>query len=203
MHAKMCLKCGRVIVGDECQSRECAAGSIAVNTARSLFVCAGGAGLLGMVISASFLYPTLDYRSIPRLFVLLFLVTFLVSIALDGQRAKFIRSMYLVATTFFILSAAVFFLNGALDKHVPKEIQATVAGKAVARGLTEGNVLALAVTWNQKQMVETLRVNNQIFSKAERGDSVGLIVHPGAFSMPWYGAGHLVNGQDAILLNSR
>jgi hypothetical protein len=33
----------------------------------------------------------------------------------------------------------------------------------------------------------TIDVSRETFSSAEPGDSVQLVVHPGAFSQPWYG----------------
>lgn len=199
----MCPKCRCVIAGDECQNPECAAKSRSALKALYLFTYVGGAGLFGTILSTYFLYPTLEHRStIGGFIVLLFLAVTLMNVSLVAQYAKFTRSTSLAAATFFVLFAAVYLLNGALDRHVPTEVQATIASKFVTRGLWGGNILALATTWNQKPMEETIRVSSEVFSKAERGDSVGLIVHPGAFSLPWYGSGRIVNGQDAIRLKS-
>lgn len=197
----MCLKCGRVMVGDECQNPECAARSRSAVKAFKLLTYVGGAGMLGTILSTSFLYPTLEHRSTVDTFIfLLMLVPIGVNLVLYREYAKFTRSTSLVAATLLLIFAAVYLLNGALDRHVTTEVQATIASKFVTRGLWGGNTLALTMTWDQKPMEETIRVSSEIFSKAEPGDSVGLIVHPGAFSLPWYGSGRFVNGRDAIRL---
>jgi hypothetical protein len=153
----------------------------------------GGAGFLGTVISALYLYPPLEHKSIVSLLVLLFGVLTIVNLALDGQSARLVRPMYLAGTAFFMLSAAVFFLNGALDKREPAEVQATVVRKVASRGQGGTEALAVTVMWNEKQnqMVENLTVSSQTFSAIKPGDSFRVAIHPGAFSMPWYGGyGH-------------
>jgi hypothetical protein len=189
MSPSLCLECGRVIVGDECQSPQCAARLSSVKKARDLYLFVGGAGLLGMVISAFRLYPTLEHKSVARLLVLLFLVATIVNLALDDRYAKFTRIMYLVVTAVMVVSATVYFLNGALDRHIPTEVKATVIGKVASRGQGGGDATALTVMWHQtqKQIVENFKVSRQTFATIEPGDSVYLIVHQGAFSMPWYG----------------
>src|SRR5580692_1092725 len=143
MSPSLCLECGRVIVGDECQSPQCAARLSSVKKARDLYLFVGGAGLLGMVISAFRLYPTLEHKSVARLLVLLFLVATIVNLALDDRYAKFTRIMYLVVTAVMVVSATVYFLNGALDRHIPTEVKATVIGKVASRGQGGGDATAL------------------------------------------------------------
>lgn len=199
----MCLKCGRAMVGDNCQNPECAARSRSAAKAFYLFTYVGGAGLLGTILSTYFLYPTFEPRSITSLLVFLFLVNTIAILVLHQQHPKFTKLMSLVVIAVAIASATVYFLNGALDRRAPTEVQATIADKFVTRGVWGGNILALTMMWNEKPTEENVRVGSEIFSKAEPGDSVGLIVHPGAFSLPWYGSGRFVNGADAIRLKAQ
>jgi hypothetical protein len=86
--------------------------------------------------------------------------------------------------SFLIASAVISFLNGALDRRVLAEVPATVIRKV---GGT--NAFALTISWQFKEqrLENTFIANRQMLSVLEPGDPVRLMVHPGAFSVPWYG----------------
>ena len=42
------------------------------------------------------------------------------------------------------------------------------------------------LSWNRKRIEQNLGVNSETFSAAQPGDAVRVIIHPGAFSQPWY-----------------
>ena len=95
--------------------------------------------------------------------------------------------MFVLASAATLILAAFFFLNGALDEHPPVEADALVSTKYVTRGKFAGPVLVLSIERNQTRSEETLSVSRETFSVVEPGDSVRVVVHPGAFSTPWYG----------------
>jgi hypothetical protein len=113
-----------------------------------------------------------------------------------ARHISFVRAMFVLASATTLLLAAFFFLNGALDKHRPVEADALLSTKYVTQGKFTGPFLVLSIAWNHRRIEETLRVSREIFSAVEPGDSVRVVVHPGAFSTPWYG-GVLPSGSRA------
>jgi len=99
----------------------------------------------------------------------------------------FVRAISVSLTAATLILAAFLFLNGAFDAHPPVEADALVSSKFVTQGKFAGPALVLNISWNQERVEETLSVSRKTFSVVEPGDSVRVIVHPGAFSMPWYG----------------
>lgn len=111
-------------------------------------------------------------------------------IVLLGQLQRyitFVRAMFVLASAATLILAAFFFLNGALDEHPPAEANALVSTKSVTRGKFAHPYIVMAIAWNQRQIEETLSVSRETFSVVEPGDSVRVVIHPGAFSLPWYG----------------
>ena len=87
----------------------------------------------------------------------------------------------------FVLPPAYIFLNGLLDGKPAIEIPSTVVGKGISSGKGGGPFLVLNLMWNQEKINAGVRVTSRTLSDAEVGDSVRLVVHPGAFSLPWHG----------------
>jgi len=178
---QICSKCGQAYDGYHCGV--CVAVA-AVKRATYLYLLVGGAGLFGTVISVSRLYPTLEHTETISAFIILL---FAAPIGLNLWYPKFARSTYVVAATLLITSAAVYFLNGALDKHPPTEVRATVTRKLADWGQGGANVYTMIVTWDQTQKEQSFSVSSEVFSAVEPGDSILMTIHPGAFSIPWHG----------------
>ena len=100
-----------------------------------------------------------------------------------------IALIILVAAT-FVMPTAYYFLNGILDGNPAKEIPANVLRKGISSGKGGGPYLVLSLPWNSETINVSVRVSSRTLSDAEQGDSVRLVVHPGAFSLPWYGDVH-------------
>jgi hypothetical protein len=92
----------------------------------------------------------------------------------------------LVAVT-FLVPPAYYFLNGILDGNPAKQIPSIVIRKGISSGKGGGPYLVLDLPWNYEKISVGVRVSSRTLSDAEQGDSVRLVVHPGAFSLPWYG----------------
>jgi len=91
-----------------------------------------------------------------------------------------------VAAT-FVAPPAYILMNGILDGSPAKEIPSIVLGKG-RPGYKGGRpYLVLSLPWNSEKINVRVGVYDRTFSDAEPGDSVRLVVHPGAFSLPWYG----------------
>jgi hypothetical protein len=98
-----------------------------------------------------------------------------------------IFSIIFVAAT-FVMPAAYYFLNGILDGNPAREIPSIVLRKGISGGYRgRGPYLVLSLPWNSEIISVPVWVKDRTFSDAEPGDSVRLVVHPGAFSQPWHG----------------
>lgn len=97
-----------------------------------------------------------------------------------------IASIIFIAAT-FVMPPMYYFLNGILDGSPAKEIGSIVLGKGINSGRYGGPYLVLSLPWNSEIINVRIRVKDRTFSDAEPGDSVRLVVHPGAFSLPWHG----------------
>jgi hypothetical protein len=183
---QICAECGQAFDGDQCLG--CVPRKAGVDkTVFWSFVAA----LAGMILTsfAQDLYPPLGWDPPARsLDLTFFALTFALVMLHDrlAQYITFVRAMCVLASAATLILAAFFFLNGALDEHPPVEADALVSTKYVSRRYAE-RVLVLSIAWNQRRIEETLSVSRETFSVVEPGDSVRVVVHPGAFSTPWYG----------------
>jgi hypothetical protein len=86
------------------------------------------------------------------------------------------------------MPAAYFFLNGIVDTNPAIQVPSRVISKGVSHGRS-GDIpyLDLSLSWNKVRIKQSIDVSRETLSSAEPGDSVRLVVHPGAFSQPWYG----------------
>jgi hypothetical protein len=112
-----------------------------------------------------------------------------------GRFGTFVDAICVLASAVALIIPAFFLLNGALDFHPAAQSDALVSAKYVTHGrFAAGPALDLSIAWNQKRAEETFSISRRTFSVVEPGDSVRVTVHPGAFSMPWYGRGVILNG---------
>jgi hypothetical protein len=167
-----------------------------------------GVGLVGSLIAA-FTYPTLGLNSLgifllpSTIIVPLTTVLVLDHFARLARYALAVRIMFVLVAAVPVLYAAFFFLNGALDGNAPVEAQALVSRKAVNYSEGPRYILDVRLSWNHKPSEGSVGVTHQTFSAVKPGDTVHLLVHPGAFSTPWYDEKLLSSGHDVVKLNSR
>jgi hypothetical protein len=157
-----------------------------------------GAGV-GMLVTsfAEFLYPPLgrDSQAFGHAFEFFFLNFIAVMWAQKLARyITFVNAICVLASASALILAAFVFLNGALDFHPTVQADALVSGKYVGGLRSGGPSLRLSIAWNQGRIEETVSVSRRAFSMAEPGDSVRVTIHPGLFSIPWYGSGVTLNG---------
>jgi hypothetical protein len=191
---QICPKCGNAFDGDQCLECSARKGEVYKTVVLSL------AGvLLGMLLTALALalYPPLGWDSQVISHSLDFLVLTFLSVMLRdrlGRFGIFVDAICVLASAAALILPAFFLLNGALDFHPAAQSDALVSAKYVTHGRYAGPVLDLSIAWSQKRTEETFSVSRRTFSVVEPGDSVRVTVHPGAFSMPWYGRGVILNG---------
>jgi len=204
---QICPQCGKSFDGDQCEVCLARVADIQrVFFRLQLYV--GLAGFLGTLFGLMF-YPPLRWDSIALDHLLDFIVVpavivfLLVRLNRLARYAVFVKAMLGLTSVILLVLSAFVFLNGALDKNPPVEARAIVSGKFVshAKGPTPG--LELTIEWNQQEIKKSIDVKRETFSAFEPGDYVNLEIHPGAFSTPWYGDGHILKGNDAIMPGSR
>lgn len=200
----ICPQCGQAFDGDQCGV--CLARVADVQRAFFRFqLYIALAGFLGTIFALMF-YPPLTWDSIAFNHLLDFIVIpgvivfLLVHFNKLARYAAFVKLMLGLASATLLILAAFLFLNGALDRNLPIEARAIVSRKFVSHAKGPTPVLELDVEWNQQEIKKGIDVKRETFSVVEQGDSVNLEVHPGAFSVPWYGDGRIMKGNDAITL---
>jgi hypothetical protein len=100
--------------------------------------------------------------------------------------ATLVRLLIVLVAATFVMPPAYYFMNGILDGNPAREIPAIVLGKYRGGYKRGGPYLVLSLPWNSERINVKTRVSDRTFSDAEPGDSVRLVVHPGAFSLPWH-----------------
>ena len=140
-------------------------------------------GSLGMLI-ACFRYPPIDLKTLVQLPML-----FVVFVALVLARFTIKPSKKIVGGVVAIvlcISAIFLFLNGSLDNYPPAEIEARVIAKSVRYGKAGGYVLTIAPSWRDGRTEENLPVSGATFYMIAEARLVQVVVHPGAFGLPWF-----------------
>jgi hypothetical protein len=99
--------------------------------------------------------------------------------------------IYLIAAA-FVVPAPYYYLNGALDRNSTVVAQAVVSHKS-----DTDDFLEWTLSWKGKRIDRTCKVSHETFSAVQSGDTVYVLVHPGAFSIPWF------RGRDVRTWDSR
>jgi hypothetical protein len=91
--------------------------------------------------------------------------------------------MFLLLAAAYVVPAAYYLLIGAVDGNPPVEVQALVSSKGVNDDREDDSyVPVLSLSWKQQRIEGGADVRPEMFSGAEPGDSVRVLLHPGAFS---------------------
>jgi hypothetical protein len=156
---------------------------------RPLVVCV--VGLFGILTSV-YVYPPLDLNQLMGFALVLFIIPMVIHIMLGVRRqlarhAILITKMYSVAAVGILVFTALVFLNGAVDKHPPREVHTRVTRKSINRGRHGATyTLYVSPSWRRGRAEERLDVNGRIFSNLRTGEPVRVVTHAGAFSLPWF-----------------
>lgn len=187
----ICSECGQPFDDDQC-CYVCVARDEAIDVTFYLAFPVAIFGIsLGSIIALDS-YPPL-FSNLPVVymvpgisFVIALVLAFFYLDRLTRYWTLVILMIVLVAAT-FVTPPAYYFMNGILDGNPAREIPSIVLGKGIITGRGGGPYLVLSLPWNSEKINVRVRVYERTFSDAEPGDSVRLVVHPGAFSLPWYG----------------
>jgi hypothetical protein len=142
-------------------------------------------GLLG-VLAACYCYPLVDMYSNESVPLLLVVFVPLGLACLVIKREEFVKVAGPAIAIVACISAAFLFLNGLLDTHAPALIETRVIAKSVGYGKGGGFVLTVAPSWRDGRKEETLGVSSSTYYMILEGQSVQVVVHRGAFGLPWF-----------------
>jgi hypothetical protein len=190
MSVQICSECGQAFDCDQCWVCVARKEDILETFTFSLPVAVGGI-TIGVIFAIS-LYPPLgsSLTTIYRIPVLSFVGAVVLGLVIRRQLTRYataVRLIIVLVTVAFVMPAAYYFLNGLLDANPAMEVPSRVITKDIGHGRYGGPVLVVSLSWNQKRIEENIGVSHEKYSAAEPGDSVRVVVHPGAFSQPWYG----------------
>lgn len=197
---QICSKCGQAFDGDKCWT--CVARIVDVEETMKLSLAVATGGYIGEMLATN-VYPPLIGRADPwvaGLAAFLFFTPLATWIVVHGFRrveryATLLKLMLILSAAALVMTAALFFLNGALDSNAPVETDALVSG-------ARAEALAMSVSWNNRQIKQEVTVNDPD-SLVEPGDVVRLHVHAGEFSVPWFDHIRVSNCDGTTVLTSR
>jgi hypothetical protein len=202
-----CYKCGTVYDGDRCPA--CGVRIDGIKRASYLYLGGLAGGFCGMLL-AIVIYPPLEGYSLDTyLFPILIAIPTVVMIVLavwdQMERFAILAGLaFVLAGAVLPLRAAFFFLNGALDRNPPVEVQTLLSNGYINNGeFGPSYVLVVSVPSNHGQIEKHLTVSRDAYTFAETGDSLRLAIYPGAFNTPWYGQAVLSNGHREIRFKPR
>jgi len=168
-------------------------------SARSIYRASGAStmmvalgGLLATIL-AGHLYTPVDMNPVMGLALILFFIP-LLTVSLGARKrlaehAPLVVKMWAGGAIALVMFAALLFLNGALDKSSPVEAKTSVIRKSVSRSRGGPSYsLTVAPSWRLGRGDERLEVNGAMFSMVRTGQPVRVVVHRGAFGLPWFSA---------------
>jgi len=186
----ICSECGQPFEDDQC-CWVCAARDQAIEQTFNIAFPVAVFGIAGIIIAVD-LYPPLfsnflKIYMVPGISLAAALVLLFLFADLRTRYAKTTIALIILVAVTFVMPTAYYFLNGILDGNPAKEIPSIVLSKGISSGKGGGPYLVLSLPWNSERTSVSVRVSSRTLSDAEPGDSVRLVVHSGAFSLPWYG----------------
>jgi hypothetical protein len=195
---QICPECGQSFDGGQCWA--CVARMADIEETFSLsFPVALAAITIGNIIAISIYTPLgPEWTRVYMIPGVSFLFAVALSFVLRNQMPRYallIRLTIVFVAVTCLLPATYFLLNGILDGDTPTEISSLVISKHIGQGTYGGPDLFVRLSWRQHMIEQAFRVDSKTYSAVEPGDSVRVVIHPGAFSQPWY--------SDRLLLNER
>lgn len=100
------------------------------------------------------------------------------------------RQVFLVTVFLFTASYVLGVItqtNALLDTALPQSFPATVFRKTISRGAKGGSNFYLWLgPWGPRQETSTESVAPWLYNSVAPGQSVCVLLHPGALKIPWY-----------------
>jgi hypothetical protein len=112
----------------------------------------------------------------------LFLLTYFISEEI--RRKTRAAAAHLLICAFYAYGAVVS-LNGIMDDSVPAVEQALIVEKRTSKGSITSYYLKLS-PWGPREEEREVPVTRRIYEDKGAGDSVEVVVHAGAFGIPWF-----------------
>ena len=155
----ICSECGQAFDGDQCWV--CVARMADIEETFSFSLPVALAGIIATILAVG-VYPPLKSNSlaiymIPALF---FIPGAIVLVLVNCDRltryAMPVRLMFVLVAAAFVMPAAYYLLNGALDGNPPVEVQALVSSKFIGHGRnTPAFGLVWTLSWNRERIEQS------------------------------------------------
>ncbi len=150
-----------------------------------------GIFLLGAVafFVPCFFYPPLELDGILIFVGVIFFATIALAMwaerrSIRGQEVELLKRIFHGLVPIPWLLGALLFINGALDRSAPRDVEATVVSRLAVPGLLPMHQL-IVKSWRDGRGVERLAVTRQDFDRFHPGDHVIVRVEDGLVSIPW------------------
>ena len=191
-----CSKCGQASDAESCpvcgnQMPDSDEVRNKVNQAFKYYLLPSMVGLFGVLIATHF-YPPLDKNALIGFGLVPFFAPIFAHLAFSIRRqlsshVEMLKGIYRLTAVVLAIFAAFLFLNGAMDKYPSEQAETRVTQKLIARG-KYGQSYSLIVTpsWRSGRLEERLEVDGPTYSMVRTGDPVRVVLHRGAFRLPWF-----------------
>jgi hypothetical protein len=188
-----CPACGRISEADPCPVCEATPRPLSDTVGKCAPIIAVS---LVANLTINLAWPWLRWGTVAAIVMLVpvlgpWMIDFVLALVLQTnftRRDAISKRGYIGSAALSVLFTGFCLFNVALDNRPPQEVPAVVIGKVGLFGKSDhGPYLVLSMSWNQVRIEKTIQGDRHILSTVVPGDdAIHLIVHPGAFSVPWY-----------------
>jgi hypothetical protein len=150
-----------------------------------------GVFLLGAIafFVPCFLYPPLEIDGILIFLGVIFFATIALAMwaerrSLRRQEVELLKRIFQGLVPIPWLLGALLFVNGALDRSAPHDVEATIVSRLAVPGLLPIHQL-IVKSWREDRSLERIAVTRQDFDHFRVGDRVIVRVEDGLAGIPW------------------
>lgn len=145
-------------------------------------------GTIGFFVPC-FLYPPLELDEILVFIGVVFVITIGTAMwaerrSLHGQEVELLKHIFQSLVLVPWLIGAALYINGALDRSAPHDVESTVVSRLAVPGLLPMHQL-IVKSWREDRNVERIAVTRQDFDRFKVGDHVIVRVEDGLVTIPW------------------
>lgn len=136
-----------------------------------------------------FLYPPLELDEILIFIGVIFSITIAVAMSaerrsLRGQEVELLKHIFQSLVLVPWLLGAALYINGALDRSAPHDVESTVVSRLAVPGLLPMHQL-IVKSWREDRSLERIAVTRQDFDRFHVGDHIIVRVEDGLVTIPW------------------
>jgi hypothetical protein len=136
-----------------------------------------------------FLYPPLELDEILIFIGVIFFITIALAMwaerrSLHAQEVELLKHIFQSLVLVPWLLGAALYINGALDRSPPHDVESTVVSRLAVPGLLPMHQL-IVKSWREDRSLERIAVTRQDFDRFKVGDHIIVRVEDGLVTIPW------------------